>query len=159
MKHRVKLFIAYFPVIFLGCQMVANLLFFVAPNFYYTKGLLLNTLFGGSLLFALFLVCFTFIFRFCEISRWAAIAELIFGVMALFIHDDGVYNISLQLGIGAFAMLATFRHYIKKFPLCTMSLFFSFIGSIFSSKGNCEKAIDLFSENLNKKVANHHDFK
>ena len=158
MKNKAKLFLAYFPVIFLGCQMAANVLYFVAPEIYITKGLLLNALFGGSLLFAIFLVCFTFIFRFCEVSRWAAIAELIFGIMALFMKDD-VYNISLQLGIGLFAMIATFRHYIKKFPLCTMSLFFSFIGSVFSAKGNCEKAIDLFSTKLTDTVAKNHDFK
>lgn len=159
MKRRSKLFIAYFPVIFLGCQMAANLLYFISPSVYVSKGYYLNTLFGGSFMTALVFVCFTFVFKFCEISKWAAVAQLIFAGMALFIHDDGVYNISLQLGIGTVAMIATFRHYIKKFPLCTMSLFVSFIGSIFASKGNCEKAVDLFENNLNKKVANHHDFK
>ena len=139
--------------------MAANLIFFISPEFYYAKGIYLNTLFGGSLMFAVFLVSFTFMFKFCEVSRWAAIAELIFSLMALFIHDDGIYNISLQLGIGGVALYATFRHYVKKFPLCTLSLFVSFLGSIFASKGNCEKAIDLFSDKLNKKVANHHDFK
>jgi len=132
--------------------MAANVLFFVAPNFYYSKGILLNTLFGGSLLVSLLLVFITFRLKFCEVSRWAAIAELIFALMALFIHDDGVYNISLQLGVGALAMLATFRHYIKKFPLCSLSLLVSFFSNLFIAKGDCRKGVEKFEQSLQNTI-------
>lgn len=159
LKKKIKLFIVYFPVILVASQVLGNSIYFISVNSYNNLSVYLNTFLGTNLLFSFFLVCFTFMFKFCSISKWAALAEFSFGVFYLLIQRDDVYNILYQMIVGSVAIVITFTSYMKKFPLCTMSLLFSFLGSIFSSKGNCEKAIDLFSENLNKKVANHHDYK
>jgi len=150
LKKKIKLFIVYFPVILVASQVLGNSIYFISANTYYNIGVYLNTFLGTNVLFSLFLVCFTFMFKFCSISKWAAIVELSFGIFYLLIQKDDLYNIVYQMIAGSIAVFVTFATYIKKFPFCKMSLFASFMASVFYSKGDCEKAIDIYNEKLNE---------
>lgn len=152
MRYRLKIFITYFPVILVSCQVLTNLLYFAWPSAYYNTGFYLNLFFGTNLMVSLFFLIFTFVFSFCEISRWAAVAEFLYAINYMIVQQDSNYNIMFQIITGAIALIITFRTYLSKFPLCQMSLFFSFMGSVFSSKGNCEKAVDHWQDKLNSTI-------
>lgn len=139
--RKIKLFVVYFPVTLVMLQVLANGLYFIAPGVYYASGFYLNTFLGTNILFAIFLVTFTFMFRFCAVSRWAAVAELAFGLFYLIRQKDDVYNVGIQIIVGVIALIATFRHYVNKFPLCRMSLLVGFFGSVIK-KGNCNKGLE-----------------
>ena len=147
MKRHLKLFIIYFPVVLVSCQVLMNLLSFVMPKAYYAAGFYLNTFFGTNVLFAIFLLCFTLMFRFCDVSRWSAIAEVLFAANYLIVKADNLYNILFQVIVGVIAILLTFRHYINKFPLCRMSLVWRFLTSV-STKG-CEKGLEHYDKHIN----------
>jgi len=152
-----KLFIIYFPVILVILQVLLNLLSFVYPAAYTNAGFYLNTFLGTNVLFSLFLVALTFSFQFCSVSRWAAVAELIFAVAYLIIKEDNIYNISIQVIVGLVAIVVTFWNYLKKFPLCRMSLLMSFMGSVISNF-SCKKGLaewDKDVEHLWLKKRNH----
>jgi len=145
MKRGIKLFLVYGPVIIVASQVAVNLLYFISKNTYMEAGFYLNTFFGTNMLFALFLLAFTFMFKFCAISRWAAIAEVLFGVNYLVVQEDNLYNIMFQVIVGTIALIFTISHYTKSFPLCRLSLLVSFIKSvilsIISSK-SCKKGLE-----------------
>lgn len=154
MKKRAKLFIIYFPVILVAAQVAANILYFIDPDLYFKYGFYLNTFVGTNVLFALFLVAFTLMFRFCTISRWAAFAELLFALYYLVIQKDDVYNIVFQITGGAIALIVTGIHYVKRFPLCKLSLLASFFKSMFST-GSCDEAIRDWDKKTETKLENH----
>ena len=62
MKRYSRLAIVYFPVLLVTLQVAANFLFLAEPELYYSIGFYLNTFLGTNMLFALFLVVFTFSF-------------------------------------------------------------------------------------------------
>ena len=144
---RVKLFIVYFPVTLVMLQVLANGLYFIAPEVYNVSGFYLNTFLGTNILFAVFLVAFTFTFRFCSVSKWAALAELAFGLFYLIRQKDDVYNVGIQIIVGVIALIATFWHYIKKFPLCKMSLVAGLLGSV-AKTGSCKKGLEQWDRNV-----------
>lgn len=152
MQKKIKIFIVYFPVILVACQVLVNLLYFAWPSAYNNTGFYLNLFFGSNIMVGVFLLVVTFGLKFCAISRWASVAELLYGVNYLIVQQDNTYNIVFQIITGAVALIITFRAYLSNFPLCQMSLFFSFLGSIFSSKGDCEKAIDHWQDKLNSTI-------
>lgn len=152
MSRKLKIFIVYFPVILVSCQVLVNLLYFAWPSAYYNTGFYLNLFFGSNIMVGIFLLVFTFGLKFCAISKWASVAELLYGVNYLIVQQDNEYNIWFQIITGATALVITFRTYLSKFPLCQMSLFFSFVGSIFSTKGNCEKAVDHWQGKLTSTI-------
>lgn len=157
MKRKVSiLFITYFPVILVACQVLVNLLWVVDTNLYYKWGFWLGLSFGANLLYAFFLVVFTFSIKFCEVSRWCAIAELLMAITYGIIQQDNVYNISIQIIIGIVAIALTFRLYIKKFPFCRLSLLTGFIGSVIASGCRCEKGLAKWEDNIRAKLINHH---
>jgi hypothetical protein len=156
MKHRLKIFIIYFPVILVGCQVAVNLLSFVSPKLYNELGFYLNTFFGTNVLFAVFLVLFTFLLRFCEVSRWAAIAELLFALNFLIVKQDNLYNIMFQIIVGIIAITLTFIYYIKKFPFCRLSLLTGFLGSVVASGCSCEKGLSRWENNIRAKLSKQH---
>lgn len=147
MKRKVKIFVIYFPVILLFGQVMANLLYFVSPDLYYKTGFYLNTFFGTNVLFALFLLAFTFLFDFCTISRAAAITQCLFAVIYLIIKEDNLYNILFQIIAGTSVLIGTFWQYIKKFPYCQISLVIGFLSSAIS-EGSCSKGYDKWHNNL-----------
>jgi len=156
MRKKLKLFITYFPVILITGQVITNLLYFIAPEFYSNYGFYLGLAFGTNLLFALFLVGFTIWFRFCAVSRWAAYAQLAFAVNYLIVQQDSLYNIMFQIIVGTGALLLTFRFFIVKFPLCKLSLFASFVKS-FLLTGSCNSALDRWDRLTYHKIHIQHD--
>lgn len=135
-------------------QVAVNLLsFFVnipVSWFFY-----INTFIGTNVLFSFFLLAFTFMSPFCSVSRWAAGAEILFGLNFLIIGQDNSYNMWFQIIVGAIAIIATFWHYIRKFPLCRMSLLFGFIGSV-AAKGSCKKGLDKWERDVKSIILKHH---
>lgn len=156
MRKKLKIFIAYFPVILIVGQIITNLLYFFAPEFYSHYGFYLGLAFGTNLLFALFLVGFTFWFRFCAVSRYAAIAQLLFAVNYLVVQEDNLYNIIFQIVIGILSLLLTFKFFMKKFPLCRLSLFISFVSSFFAT-GTCAGALERWDRITYHKIHIKHD--
>lgn len=154
MKRKIKLFVIYFPVILVACQVSVNILYFISPEWYFASGFYLNTFFGTNVLFAVFLVIFTMLFRFCAISRWSAFAELLFALYYLVIQKDDVYNIVFQISSGGFAIVITCIHYVKKFPFCRLSLLISFFSSIFST-GSCADAMRDWDSKIEHKIDKH----
>ena len=111
MKRYTRLAIVYFPVLLVTLQVAANLLFLAEPELYYSIGFYLNTFLGTNVLFALFLVLFTFSFGFCKISRSAAVVECLFGVNYLVVQEDNLYNILFQIIAGTAAIFLTIVHF------------------------------------------------
>lgn len=151
----IKIFVIYFPVTLVALQIMANLFYFIAPGTYYATGFYLNLFLGTNVLFALFLLAFTVMFRFCAVSRYAALAECMFALFYLIVQKDDVYNILFQIGVGVLAMIATFWHYVKKFPLCGVSLFARFIANIVKT-GSCRKGIDAWDRNVRSILLKQH---
>lgn len=147
MKKGVKLFVIYFPVILVLLQVLGNTLYFIAPDIYYSTAFYLNLFLGTNFIVAFFLLAFTFMFRFCAISRWAAGAECLMAIMYLVIQKDNVYNISIQIAVGVCGLIGSFFHYINKFPLCRLSLLTGFIGSVIK-KGSCQKGLEDWERNV-----------
>jgi hypothetical protein len=144
-----KIFIAYFPVILVGCQVLVNLMYFVIPSVYYDLSFYLNHFLGVNMMIGIYFVVMTWTLKFCYISRWAAIAEILFGINYMVIQQDNLYNIVFQITIGMVAIIITSWHYIKRFPLCRLSLLVHFIQSV-AKKGSCEKGIENWKGNVIK---------
>lgn len=144
--RKFRLFIIYFPVILIIGQVVCNLVYFISKETYYSWGFYLSLIFGTNLFFAAFLVVFTNVFRFCEVSKWAAWGQLAFAVFYLIRKTDDVNNIIFQIAVGTAAIIWTFRSYMKAFPLCRLSLLKAFIKSLFIKKCDYEKANEHWKE-------------
>lgn len=157
MKRKVKIFVIYFPVILLAGQVMANLLYFVNHDLYYKAGFYLNTFFGTNVMFAFFLLAFTFMFDFCYISRAAAITQCLFALIYLIIQEDNLYNILFQIIAGAAVIIGTFWQYIKKFPLCRLSLLIGFLNSVFST-GSCSKGYDKWKEQISNEISKQYRY-
>lgn len=155
---RIKLFIIYFPVILVTFQVLVNLLSFIYPAAYMRAGFYLNTFFGTNVFFAVFLVALTFSFQFCSVSRAASIAELLFAVNYLIVQQDNLYNIFFQVIVGLVAIIITFWNYLKKFPLCRMSLLMGFLGSVISNF-SCSKGLDEWERNVEHLLLKKHQRK
>lgn len=156
MRKGIKLFVVYFPVVLVALQVLGNALYFILPSIYYGTAFYLNLFLGTNFLFAFFLLAFTFMFRFCAVSRWAAGAECIFAILYLIIQSDTVYNILIQITVGLIALIATFWHYIKKFPHCNFSVGLSFLANSVKHS-SCRKSIDHFDSKVKRSILkNHH---
>ena len=156
MKKYLKIFVIYFPVILITGQVIINLTSFSFPAFYLKAGFVLNTLFGVNFMFALFLLSFTYWFKFCSVSRYAAWAEVLFAVNYLIVQNDNLYNIMFQIIIGILAIILTFKFYIKKFPLCAIALITRFIGSVIRTQ-NCEKAVEMWERKTYSKIESKYE--
>lgn len=148
---RVKSFIIYFPVILVSIQVLVNIYALLDSTGYYAAGFYLNTFIGTNVLFALFLVAFTFSFNFCQVSRFASVAEILFAVNYLFVQEDNLYNIIFQLIVGIISLVLTYNHFIKKFPLCRISLLHKFFGAVVLT-GSCAKGLDKFERDIESTV-------
>lgn len=152
MNKKIKIFLAYFPIILVCFQVSVNFLYFISYSTYVSWGLILNTFVGTNVLFAVFLVLLTHTFKFCAVSKFAAYAQLLFGVAFLIIREDNIYNVLVQIIVGIGALLFTFRYFVRRFPLCKLSLLVSFISSIFST-GSCEKGLNKWDRITYHKIA------
>ena len=153
--RKIKLFVVWFPVLLVVLQVMANVMYFIWPKVYIGTAFYLSTFLGTNVLFSFFLLAFTFMFRFCAISRWAAGAEVMFAMFYLIVQKDDVYNILFQIGVGGLAIIATFWHYIKKFPLCNVSLVAGFLASVIK-KGSCKKGLEHWDRNVESIILKKH---
>ena len=142
---KAKLFIIYFPVILVSCQVIVNLLYFIWFDAYINAAFYLNTFFGTNVLFALFLLAFTYWFRFCAVSRYSAWAEILFALNYMVVQQDNLYNIIFQIIVGITALLLTTRFFIHKFPLCSIALVLRFFESV-TKERSCRKGLDMWEK-------------
>lgn len=157
MKRWAKIFIAYFPVSLVACQVAVNWLSFVWPHGYTKAGFYLNTAFGVNIYYAIMLVVLTRGMKFCSISRAAAIAELAFAANFLIVKEDNAYNIWFQIIVGTIALFYTFWHYVKKFPFCNFSVGINFFSDVFK-KCSCRESIERFDHKVRTTVIkNRHE--
>lgn len=153
-KH-LKIFTIYFPVMLVAGQVLVNLMYFLFPVAYYESGFYLNTFFGTNVFFAIFLTVFTFKFQFCSVSRYAAIAELLFAINFMVVQQDNLYNILFQVIVGTLAIIATFFHYIKKFPMCRLSLLARFYKRVFQTR-SCEDGLSKWEADVKGHLLKRH---
>jgi hypothetical protein len=148
-KRLGKIFISYFPAILLAGQILTNLLYFFDRSWYEAAGFYLNLMFGTNVLFAVFLIVFTYTLKFCSVSRWAAWAQLLFAVNYIIVQQDNLYNILFQVVVGCVAMSITLDKYLKKFPLCRASLLVAFIRTVIEER-SCTKGIENWKQSIIK---------
>lgn len=151
MKKPLRIFVIYFPVMLVIGQVLANLSFFLIPEWYFRSAFYLNHFLGINMAIAVFFVVFTWSFKFCAVSRYASVAEFLFGLNYLIIQQDNLYNIMFQVIVGSLAVALTIRHINKTFPLCSMSLFLKFIKKVFQT-GSCEEAYNKWERDLKTTV-------
>jgi hypothetical protein len=108
-------------------------------------------MFGVNILFAIFLLSFTYWFKFCTVSRFAAWAEVMFAVNYIIVQQDNLYNILFQIIVGALALMLTFKYFIDRFPLCSVALVWRFIKSVLE-KRSCSKGMDLWEQKTYHKI-------
>ena len=143
MRKKIKLFIIYFPIILVSCQVLIDLLALINRPIYDKWGFYLSVFFGSNFLFSLFLLGFTYWFKFCAVSRAAAWAEILFTFNYLIVQQDNLYNILFQVIVGTAAIILTFRYFIEKFPLCSLALVWRFLRSVTKTK-SCSKGMELW---------------
>lgn len=156
MRKKLKIFIIYFPIILVSCQVAVNILSFIDNVTYMRLGFYLNTFFGTNVLFAIFLMAFTYWFKFCEVSRYAAVAEVLFALNYVIVQQDNLYNIMFQVIVGIIALLLTFKYYIKRFPLCSLALVIRFIKSVTEAR-SCKKGMDLWEKKTYHTIQRYHE--
>lgn len=156
MRRKLKVFVIYFPVMLVSAQVLVNLFSFIDYGAYVKFGFVLNTLFGVNLFFALFLLAFTYWFKFCAVSRYAAWAEILFAANYLIVQEDSLYNVLFQVIVGTAAIALTFRYFIVRFPLCKVALLWSFLTSI-ATKGSCTKGLELWEQKTYSKIKATYD--
>lgn len=157
MKKAANIFLAYFPVILIAGQVLVNLIYFISPKFYASAGFYLGLSFGTNAAVAIFLTVLTFRLRFCDISRVCAIGQCIFALVYGIIGQDNIYNIVIQIFVGTLVLFITFLQYIKKFPMCRMSLFFSFLDSLRRNNCDCNAALSHWDEKTKRLIQRHHE--
>ena len=152
---RIKAFLIYFPVTLVAVQVLINLVYFIDKDFYISNGFYLGTLFGTNAYVALYFLLFTFTFKFCSVSRLAAVAECLFALYYLVIQKDDVYNIVFQITVGILALIATSITFTKKYPLCKFSLFWRFVWNA-TAKGSCAKGLEKWENDTKALIVEKH---
>lgn len=143
----IKKFLIYFAVILVSLQVLFNLIALIDRHAYDKVGFYLNTFIGTNVLFAIFLVAFTFSFKFCLVSRACAVAELLFGINYLIVQQDNLYNILFQVIVGVVSLIVTYFYFTSKFPLCRLSLLHKFLGWIFLT-GSCAEGLRMWEKDI-----------
>lgn len=108
MKRSSKWLIVNFPIIIVFLQVVANFLYAIYEPLYSKLFFFISGLCGMNWVTALFMVAFTFYFRFCRISRVCALAELVFCTADLIVNGNPEYNSYIQLLVGTGALVITY---------------------------------------------------
>lgn len=151
MKQIGKIFLCYFPVFLVFGQVIIDILAIVWPSAYFYTMFYLGAFFGTNVLVSVFLVIFVFHFKFCAVSRAAALAELAFALNYLIVQEDNMYNLLFQIIGGSFALIVTIRSYVKKFPLCKISLLYTFMALLIRS-GSCTSAMDSWQKEITYRI-------
>ena len=151
MKQVGKIFLCYFPVLLVLGQIVIDLLAIFCPSAYIYTGFYLGAFFGTNVFVSMFLVVFVFYFNFCTVSRASAIAELAFALNYLIVQEDNMYNLLFQIIVGTIALIFTIRCYVKKFPLCKISLLYTFMALLIRS-GSCTSAMDSWQKEITYRI-------
>ena len=149
------MFIICFPVLLVALQVIVNLWALIDREAYNSVGFYLNTFIGTNILFAFFLLAFTLSFNFCAVSRWSAIAELLFGLNYLIVQEDNLYNILFQVIVGGVSLILTYRFFMKKFPLCRVSLVHKFFSAVLLT-GSCAKGLDKWEKEVHSQIQKMH---
>jgi len=139
-KRMSILTISWFPVILVTLQVLANVLYFIDADFYYRNGMYLNMAVGTNLLFPLFMLAVAFSFKFCYVSRAAAIAECLFAAYYLIFQKDDIYNIVFQITVGGLALVITLYYLTRRSKVVRFII--TSIGS-----ADCEKGIEKYLKN------------
>lgn len=155
MKRAARLFIVYFPVVLVSSQVALNLLSFLARDFYIANAFYLDLTFGTNALVAVFLLALTYGLSFCEISRAAAWAEMAFALNYAIVQQDNLYNILFQVIVGVIAIIVTFRQYIKRFPMCRVSLLVRFYHLVLK-KRSCEEGFSKWEADVRGHLLKRH---
>lgn len=155
MKRAARLFVVYFPVVLVSCQVALNLLSFVARDFYIANAFYLDLTFGTNILVAVLLLALTYGLSFCEISRAAAWAEMAFAINYGIVKEDNLYNILFQVIVGIIAIIYTFRQYIKRFPMCRLSLLLNFYKRVIQ-KRSCEDGLNQWERDVKGHLLKRH---
>jgi hypothetical protein len=112
---------------------------------------------GLSFIGAIQNVCLVRLFSFCEISKYASYALLIF--IPIYLIDylifgiESIANIVFQLTVGIYALGLTVKAYLLKYPNCTVTNYLNakkytvqiwqdFIFSLAKKKLKCADALD-----------------
>ena len=90
-------------------QLLVNMLFIVAKDFYIKYSFYFSQTVGFSLILLIPLVAVAFLFKFCIPSRICAIAQIIMTILWIIIQEDNVYNITSQLIISSVALMFTYN--------------------------------------------------
>lgn len=138
------------PALVFG-QILSNLIEINAPTFYGNNSNLFAWLFGMNFMYCLAMVCLSGLFKFCRWTRWAALGELIIAIQYR-IADPKEYNESLlwfQIVVGSFALIMTFRSFVKAYPNCRLSKVRYFIKLVFATH-SCSTALEIYLHNYEK---------
>jgi len=149
------LIIAYFIIALVFCQVIMGIFALVNRTAYDRAGFYLDSFFGTNVLVSALFIALSYQLRFCKISRVAAWTELAFAINWVIIKEDNLYNILFQVIGGTAALIATYLHFINKFPLCKLSLIHKLFASLFASLftgGGCEKGIDNYQKNIESTI-------
>lgn len=144
-RMRVKLFMAYFPLGLVISQFIVNCLYLLGVDnkeFLYQS----TVQFGANFWVAVFFVCYTWLFNFCRISKWAARVELLLAIDISIAHDENMYNLIFQTIILIAGIMLTLLQYSKVFPTCLMSLHTMFIRKVIKNKFDCVKSLEDFKD-------------
>jgi len=145
----------YFPIVLVLCQVLSNLLSFVWWDGYIAAAFYLNHFLGVNVLFAFFMLAFTYWFKFCAVSRFSAWAEVLFAINFLIVQEDNLYNIMFQVIVGTLALLLTLRYFVNRFPLCSIALIWTFLISV-AKKQSCSKGLDLWENRTYQTIKSQH---
>lgn len=107
MKIAFKNTIVYTPIVLLIGQVLSNIFYLALPNIYSEWYYVIATFFGTNLICSFMMVSLTYSFKFCKVSRAAALSQVVFCLFYLLVSKDDSYNISLQVIVGVAALIIT----------------------------------------------------
>jgi hypothetical protein len=113
-KRVLTFIVAYCFVIITAMQLFVNLLFVLAPDFYIRNAFYITQIGGFLISYLIPMVSVAFLFKFCEVSRVCAVAQVILTILWVVIKEDNTFNITAQIIICVMALLFTFKKIITK---------------------------------------------
>lgn len=155
MKRTARLLVVYFPIVLVSFQVLLNLLSFIDNDFYIRNAFYLDLTFGTNILICFLFLALTYGFKFCEISKAAAWAEMAFAINYGIVQQDNLYNILFQVIVGVIAIIFTFRQYIKRFPMCRVSLLLNFYKRVIQ-KRSCEDGLNQWESDVKGHLLKRH---
>lgn len=145
------------PVLIFG-QILTNLLYLTIPAIYFEHAESLSYLFGFNLVYCFAFIALSWLFRFCRFTRWSAWGELAIALAYIIAGSKNAYNtwlLIIQIAIGAAALIATLKTYMRKHPNCRMSKLKYFIKLVFATAsftGALDKYLHNFEITEKKKI-------